>query len=474
MSLSPFVALAETRTRNPAQTLLASTQTTLTADEFVDVAERLAALISNALANQSDSIALSLKPELFSLVTFACYHLGLASFKFRPDTTLLRSLNPQVVITDDASLDVGSLKKLILNQQTMASLAEMTKENPRVIQDTNLVANYFFSSGTTGIPKIIPVTFAQLSERESFVRQARIRGRYMSLLGLGTFGGFMTMYSQIINGQTYFVPGNAEANLNLIANWGLDTIFASPAQLSEVLSSLEKGSKSITLKEVQATGTLIPGTLVEQIMRSTGAKITNAYASTEAGVVVMKTDSWDDPSYCGEILDGVSLEISDPEGVAVSDGISGEIRLQAPGQAQSYLDNPQESQKQFRDGWFYPGDLGIKRGQSLFLIGRSSEIINAGGVKISPDAIDEFAREYSGIEDAAVFTFTNDNGVSVTAMAFVCKVPPNPEIFQRYLKSKFGEAAPMHLYRVAGIPRNELGKPMRGLLGTRFLEARAK
>lgn len=39
----------------------------------------------------------------------------------------------------------------------------------------------------------------------------------------------------------------------------------------------------------------------------------------------------------------------------------GEIRLRAPGMASTYFDNPEESARRFRDGWFYPGDMGYLR-----------------------------------------------------------------------------------------------------------------
>ena len=50
----------------------------------------------------------------------------------------------------------------------------------------------------------------------------------------------------------------------------------------------------------------------------------------------------------GFILPGVQVEIVNGD----------EIRIKTPVMITEYVDNPSETAKHFRDGWFYPGDRG--------------------------------------------------------------------------------------------------------------------
>mgnify|MGYP003353367339 CR=1 FL=1 len=59
--------------------------------------------------------------------------------------------------------------------------------------------------------------------------------------------------------------------------------------------------------------------------------------------------------------------------------------MRTPIVMQGYFRDPEQTKAAFRDGWFYPGDLGTLTDDGrLRLAGRSSEIVNAGGVKVDP------------------------------------------------------------------------------------------
>ncbi|MCF8529348.1 MAG: fatty acid--CoA ligase family protein [Aquiluna sp.] len=440
----------------------------MSAEEFLDVASRLAALLSEVCSDSNQVIALDLDPELFAIATFACHRQGYAVCQFRSDLDALSSAKCTLVLTQNSEITCGPIPKLVLNQTAMEKLSKIHPVEPlNNIQKEDL-ACIFFSSGTTGVAKLIPVTYEDLFLREKFVRQARIRGNYMSLLGNGTFGGFMTMFSQIINAQPYLAPRTANQNLRVIKNWQVDHVFGSPAQLEALATSAIVDSESLDLVEIQSTGNLISRALVNKLSDLTGALVTNVYASTEAGVVAMKSGDWNDDSYCGEVLDGVELEVVDTDGKLVPNGSVGELRVRSPGQSRYYVGNPKESAKQFRDGWFYPGDLATLHGKSLYLMGRKLEIINAGGVKVNPIAMDHLACEHPDIDDAATFTFESKDGVMQIGMAFVSGNPPEPNLLRLYLARKFGDGAPQHFFRLAEIPRNELGKAKRNAIADAY------
>jgi long-chain acyl-CoA synthetase len=468
LNLNPFITIASKAQAAPEATLVASTKMKMSAEEFVDVAARMATLIRESCKEGPAVVALDLEPELFAIAAFACFHQGLTVTSYRQDHEALRQAGCTLVVTQRQELVDRSIPRLVLNQAAMEALATITPIAPSESIDAGDVASIFFSSGTTGVAKLIPVSYGQLFTREAFVRKSRIRGRYMSLLGNGTFGGFITMFSQILNLEAFLAPGLPTENLRVIKNWQVNHVFGSPAQLEALANVAEERSESLDLNEIQSTGNSLPPILATRLSKLTRGVITNIYASTEAGLVAMKQGEWGEDSYCGDIIDGVELEVVDQHDKPVAAGAVGELRVKAPGQASQYLGNPEISKQHFKDGWFYPGDLALLRGKSLFLMGRKLEIINAGGVKVNPIALDHLAREYPGVEDAAVFSFESSGGIMEIGLAFVSSTPPDPKLLKVFIARKFGDGAPQHYYRVPAIPRNELGKALRNSLAEAY------
>ena len=85
-------------------------------------------------------------------------------------------------------------------------------------------------------------------------------------------------------------------------------------------------------------------------------------------------------------------------------GSEGTVRIRNGYMASAYIAEPQATEKAFRDGWFYPGDLGWwGPAGELVISGRLDEIINLGGEKVDPTTVDEVLCSVRGITGAASF-----------------------------------------------------------------------
>ena len=83
------------------------------------------------------------------------------------------------------------------------------------------------------------------------------------------------------------------------------------------------------------------------------------------------------------------------------------MRIAGVGVVGGYRDG--EPTPAFRDGWFYPGDLGSLAPDGLLRIaGRADEVINLGGEKISPETLEEQVRLIHGVADVAAFALPGD------------------------------------------------------------------
>ncbi|WP_019216149.1 AMP-binding protein [Legionella tunisiensis] len=62
---------------------------------------------------------------------------------------------------------------------------------------------------------------------------------------------------------------------------------------------------------------------------------------------------------CGEVLAEHGIRIVNDKGAELPERIVGNIQFKGPSAMQGYYNNPQATQKAFRDGWWDTGDFGI-------------------------------------------------------------------------------------------------------------------
>jgi O-succinylbenzoic acid--CoA ligase len=108
--------------------------------------------------------------------------------------------------------------------------------------------------------------------------------------------------------------------------------------------------------------------------------------------------------------------------------------------------------------WLTTADLGrVHSDGSLEVLGRADRIINSGGVKVDPAAVEGIIRAQPGIEDVVVFAIPDPDWGELVAAAFVGSRDSNE--LQAVVAQELGrEAVPRRIRRVSDLPRTELGK----------------
>ena len=119
----------------------------------------------------------------------------------------------------------------------------------------------------------------------------------------------------------------------------------------------------------------------------------------------------------------------------------------------------------FKDGYFYPGDMGyFTPEKELFLVGRSSNLHNIGGVKMDLEQIDEELTAISELIDHASFVSEGANGILQLEVAIVIDSTVDKIGILEKIKKQLGERAPTRVVQVDGIPRTSSGKASRAEL----------
>jgi acyl-coenzyme A synthetase/AMP-(fatty) acid ligase len=329
----------------------------------------------------------------------------------------------------------------------------------RPIGDVDVI---LFTSGTTGLPKKFVQTRRHLDARMATVRTTS-DATWKSVLmvpGLASAFGFNRSCELLHSGKTVCCAPTPEAMLQLIGLFRIDTMVASPQQALG-LAALKESNPGLPLDSLQTiliAGARIGREGVRRIRATLCRNAINEYASTEGGVVATAPFDVIDgiAGAVGFILPWVELEIVNEAGEVLPNGQVGIIRCRTP-QFLGYVvprDVPVTNQ------WFYPGDMGhVTDDGILCLTGRTSDVINIGGTKMSARRIEEVFEMMEGVREAAACGVEDAAGVERLWVAVVA----NGTVDSETLKAKV-QAHPdvrghlSELFVLSELPRGGLGK----------------
>ncbi len=131
------------------------------------------------------------------------------------------------------------------------------------------------------------------------------------------------------------------------------------------------------------------------------------------------------PGSIGTPIEGVSLRLVDPAtGAPCESRQVGEILVRGPNVMLGYWERPEDTALAIRDGWFHTGDLGYRDEDGYyFLVDRLKDIINVGGLKVSPVEVERTLLEHPGVARAGVFGVSDPVFGEQVAACVVLKAP---------------------------------------------------
>lgn len=264
-----------------------------------------------------------------------------------------------------------------------------------------------FTSGTTGTPKGVTLTAANL--RASAIASAFRLGvqpddRWLVPLPQYHMGGFAPIVRSALYGtglvtNRSFEPGTVAALVEEHLCTGISVV---PTM---VRSLLEWGWEPPThLRFVLVGGAPTPPELVDRAL-SAGIPVHPTYGASEtASQVATATPAqarqW--PDTVGQPLLGTDVRIVDRDGTPVAPGETGELIVSGPTVSPGYLD-PDQTANSFEKGAFRTGDLGYRDEEGrLRITGRRSDRIVTGGETVDPTEVARALEDHDAVADAAV------------------------------------------------------------------------
>ena len=171
----------------------------------------------------------------------------------------------------------------------------------------------------------------------------------------------------------------------------------------------------------------------------------------------------------GPALPGVAVRVQDDSGAACPAGDIGHIQVRGPNVFAGYWRMPEKTAEEFTaDGWFKTGDVGkVEADGYVTIVGRSKDLIISGGYNISPAEIEGFINDMPGVAESAVVGVPHPDfgeGVVAVVVAHPGAQLDSAAMIGTLKKSIANFKVPKHLFVVADLPRNAMGKVQKNLL----------
>lgn len=322
------------------------------------------------------------------------------------------------------------------------------------------------TSGTTGVYK--KVLAPASSEPMQMRRRAEAFGLDAeSMVNVFDFGGW-TGIGYRFPQAVWTRGGTAVLHLGpdrqrALAIEGLTHAFVQPQLLADLLAAPpEAMRRNDSIMLIYGGGVLSQAHWREARERLT-RDVRTTVGATEIGAMTLTPIETADDLAWHRIVADFEIQVVDDDDRPMPAGRSGVVRIRTV-DAQGYLNDPEATAVFFRDGWFYPGDLGVLREDGrLQLQGRVTDVINVMGDKIATTPIETALQDQLGAEAVCVFSLPGPDGEMVhVAIQPRRSIPPDE--LKAALQAALPGLAAVRVHAVKAFARNHMGKIDRAAL----------
>jgi len=379
--------------------------------------------------------------------------------------------------------DVRTLENLIFVGEECPKGAENFMEIvaglPPVAPNVNVrdedEAALYFTSGTTGVPKPIILTHANLVSAcitENRHHLQRHEDNFLCIPPLYHTGAKMHWFGSLLVGSKAVILRGVSPRwiLEAVSEERVTIVWLLVPWAQDILDAIE--SREVDIRDyhleqwwlMHIGAQPVPPSLIKRWKKYFPDQMYDTnYGLSEAtgpGCVhlgienIHKVGAIGIPGYNWKAM------IVDEEGRSLPRGEVGELIVKGPGVMKGYYKNPEATKQVLKNGWLYTGDMARQDEDGfIYLVDRKKDIVISGGENIFPVEIEDFLRTHDDIKDAAVIGMPDRRLGEVPAA--IVETKPGREITEEVVL-EFCQAVPKYKRprRIFfdKIPRNPTGK----------------
>ncbi|MGW6281286.1 AMP-binding protein [Kribbella sp. NPDC055071] len=456
-------------------------------DRGVELGDRVAFLGMNSTSFLVTMLAAFRVGAIFVPVNFRLAAPELARVLARSGATLIVSEQGHRAVTDAVSGSTALRRFLLVDddpeipaepadeqwegwRDLLAAATPWTGNEPRTFDDPAIL---MFTSGTTGTPKGVVLTFGNAWWNSVNVewmvdsRRGDVTHAVAPIFHIGALNSFVLR--SLVRGGTVVLRRSFDPELWLkdLVEYRVNNLFAVPAMLQALgrVAGIFAADLS-ALRTVVVAAAPVPLSLIESYAQH-GVLLQQAWGLTETAPFATHLPAeWtlDKAGSAGIPMPYTQIGIVDVhDGSVLPVGVAGEIVVRGPNVTPGYWEDPAATAAAFdADGWFHSGDIGYQDEDGcLYIVDRLKDMIITGGENVYPAEVESALADLPGLTDVAVIGRPDPKwGEAVVAMISVEPgARPSLEDVREYAGRRLARyKLPTALEIVEVVPRNASGK----------------
>jgi acetyl-CoA synthetase len=305
------------------------------------------------------------------------------------------------------------------------NLTEEMERNAGVFDRTSLeetttindIMLLYFTSGTTGMPKMVNHNFAYPLGHiltAKYWQNVQDDGLHFTIADTGwAKSAWGKIYGQWLSGcavMTYdydkFVPRHL---MKVIEKYHVTSFCAPPTIYRFLIKENLRQYDLRRLKYCVVAGEPLNPEVYKQFLEATGIRLMEGYGQTECTVAVA-TYSWMEPKpgSMGKPSPGYDIDLIDSDGKVCDVGEIGQIviytrRRKPVGMFNGYFRDDELSKKVWQNDIYYTGDTAWRDEDGYFwFVGRADDIIKSSGYRIGPFEVESALVEHPAVLECAI------------------------------------------------------------------------
>ncbi|WP_353235594.1 AMP-binding protein [Diaphorobacter ruginosibacter] len=350
----------------------------------------------------------------------------------------------------------------------------------------------FYTSGTTGKPKGVMLTHANLV--------AMALNFHADMLAIDSDDALIHVAPMSHGSGLYGIPyvmrgglqvvsesgGFDEAELtHLLQGYGKASLFAAPTIVTRMVQHVRSSGQALTgLRNFLVGGAPFYAEDIKQAVHTFGARVAQMYGQGETPMTIsairceklaqaVHDDNADVLSSVGYPQTTVDVRIEDEGGIEQPPGALGEIVVYGATVMQGYWNNEAATAKTLVNGGLRTGDVGLVDANGLLhLRDRSKDVIISGGTNIYPREVEDALLCHPAVQEVSVIgTHDDDWGEVVTAIVVAHGEVTDAELDATCIERIARFKRPKRYIYLQHLPKNPTGKVLKNEL--RSLAAKA-
>ena len=350
---------------------------------------------------------------LIALSTFPCIIIPIVDSSSEETKKKYTASSPNKVV------EISSKGKLIFKDLKKNS---SFFENYSKITRNKQCGIVLFSSGTTGLPKIMVQNLTKIIDVLTIPKKQR-KLNFLLFLMFDHIGGLNTLLNCLNVGSTVTIPldRNPETITKLINQEKINVLPTSPTFLNLMMMESSFDPKNFSSLKLITYGTeRMPDQLLKKIKNKIPhVRLLQTFGTSETGI--LKTVS--------KSSDSTYFKINDQNQEYKI--IDNELYIKSKTKIDGYINSENTNFK--KNGWFATGDIvDVDSDGYIKIIGRKNNVINVGGLKVLPIEVEDVITRLNEVIDCTAYGLEN----SITGQIVCVRVIKKEGISEIELKKK--------------------------------------